>query len=113
MIDMHLHSTFSYDGKAEIDGIISQVQKLGIEHFCITDHYEYENGELVHDFNVEEYFLTMEKYDLPKGAEISWDGVGEAIFPRVSTTFFLGYIGTMRTFHRMSSQETILSERSL
>lgn len=44
MIDMHLHSTFSYDGKAEVEDIIAQVQKLGINHFCITDHYEYENG---------------------------------------------------------------------
>ncbi|KHC90749.1 HisJ family histidinol phosphate phosphatase [Thermotoga sp. Mc24] len=90
MIDMHLHSTFSYDGKAEIDDIISQVQKLGIEHFCITDHYEYENGEFVHNFNVEEYFLTMEKYDLSKGAEISWDGVGEAVFPEGFDYLLLG-----------------------
>ncbi|ACM23950.1 MULTISPECIES: PHP domain-containing protein [Thermotoga] len=90
MIDMHLHSTFSYDGKAEVEDIIAQVQKLGINHFCITDHYEYENGKLVHDFNVEEYFLTMDKFDLPRGAEISWDGVKEAIFPEGFDYLLLG-----------------------
>ncbi|PLV58279.1 PHP domain-containing protein [Thermotoga sp. KOL6] len=90
MIDMHLHSTFSYDGKAEIEDIISQTQKLGINYFCITDHYEYVDGELVHSFDVEEYFLTMDKFNLPRGAEISWDGVGNAFFPEGFDYLLLG-----------------------
>ena len=90
MIDMHLHSVFSYDGKAEVEDIIAQTQRLGIDHFCITDHYEYEDGKLVHEFDVEEYFLTMDKYDLPRGAEISWDGMGEVSFPEGFDYLLLG-----------------------
>ncbi len=81
MMDMHVHSVFSYDGKAEIEEIIEECHKKGLERFCVTDHYEYEDGKLAHGFNYEEYAVTMEKFGLPRGVELGWDGIGEVELP--------------------------------
>lgn len=46
MFDLHMHSTFS-DGKDDLDTLISNVAKAGIDFFSITDHDIAEAGRVI------------------------------------------------------------------
>ncbi|SHH52081.1 histidinol-phosphatase HisJ family protein [Thermosipho atlanticus] len=75
MIDYHLHSVFSPDSTAKVEDILKKAKEKGIDHIIITDHFEVVKGEHNFKFDVEEYRRTMEKYCLPVGVELGWDGV--------------------------------------
>lgn len=43
IMDCHVHSVFSSDGKDTIENMCLSAVKKGIRHICITDHYEPED----------------------------------------------------------------------
>ena len=42
MIETHTHSFFSFDGKADIQDMIDRAIELGVEYYCVTDHFDYD-----------------------------------------------------------------------
>ncbi|AEH51567.1 PHP domain-containing protein [Pseudothermotoga thermarum] len=77
LTDYHIHSNFSLDCKSSISEIVLACREKGITSFIITDHYEVSTKDVWKDwvFNVDEYKKQMEKYSLPVGIELGWDGI--------------------------------------
>jgi histidinol-phosphatase (PHP family) len=44
MIDYHLHTRFSKDGKETIEDICLEARKKGLKHIAITDHLDYDES---------------------------------------------------------------------
>ena len=42
MIETHTHSFFSFDGKADICDMLKRARELGVEYYCVTDHFDYD-----------------------------------------------------------------------
>ena len=40
--DMHTHTTFSGDGKSTIEEMLDRAVALGVQHYGITDHFDYD-----------------------------------------------------------------------
>ena len=74
--DYHIHSRYSPDSQSEIEDIIETSREKGINHIIITDHYELAD-EHANVIDVDTYRSEMEKYSLPVGVELGWDGVKE------------------------------------
>lgn len=84
LADYHMHSNYSPDSEATIEEILETARERGIEHIIITDHYELadEHNNVI---DIETYRKEMEKYSLPVGVELGWDGIKEL---NVDTTKF-------------------------
>jgi histidinol-phosphatase (PHP family) len=82
--DYHLHSNYSPDSESRIEDIIRVSREKNIEHIIITDHYEIAD-EHENILDVDEYRKKMEKYSLPVGVELGWNGIKELT---VDTTKF-------------------------
>lgn len=74
--DYHIHSRFSPDSESEIEDIIETASEKGIRYIIITDHYELADQHS-NTINVDLYRNVMEKYSLPVGVELGWDGIKE------------------------------------
>ena len=74
--DYQLHSKYSPDSESDIEDIIEVSHEKNIEHIIITDHYEIAD-EHANVLNIDEYRKKMEKYSLPVGVELGWDGTRE------------------------------------
>ena len=46
LIDYHMHSKYSFDGKEEICDLVSSAKAHGISEIAITDHVEFAAGML-------------------------------------------------------------------
>ena len=40
--DMHVHTTFSSDGKGSMDEMIQKALSLGLRHICFTEHNDFD-----------------------------------------------------------------------
>lgn len=60
MLDNHVHTTFSRDGKDNMETVIKRGIDLGVSHLTFTDHMEYNDGEFSIDF--EKYCKTIQEY---------------------------------------------------
>lgn len=58
MIETHTHSFFSFDGKADITDMIKRAQELGVEYYCVTDHFDY-------DYSLLPEYQHIRQIDLP------------------------------------------------
>ena len=58
LTDVHVHSTFSHDGREELKSMLVSAQKKGLAFFGVSEHFDYDvftvNGE--QKINEEEYF---------------------------------------------------------
>lgn len=62
MLDSHFHSHFSFDSKSNPESIVKFALKHCLRTITFTDHLDYD-ANLNHDdfdFNIEEYFKTLE-----------------------------------------------------
>ena len=46
LLDVHIHSAYSFDGKEEISDIIVRAEQLGLSAICLTDHCEMNSNDL-------------------------------------------------------------------
>ncbi|UXF01048.1 histidinol phosphate phosphatase [Fervidobacterium riparium] len=76
MADYHIHSNYSPDSESEILDIINAAREKKIKHIIITDHYELAD-EHANTIDIDTYRKEMERYSLPVGVELGWDGVKE------------------------------------
>lgn len=42
MLDYHMHSKVSFDGRAETAQMVAAAEKAGLREICFTDHLDYE-----------------------------------------------------------------------
>ncbi len=60
--DYHLHSTLSFDGKSEMEAMIKEAIKKGLEEIVFTEHLDYrENNYILPLPDFEKYFNKFEK----------------------------------------------------
>ncbi|WP_241498735.1 PHP domain-containing protein [Fervidobacterium thailandense] len=74
--DYHIHSNFSPDSNSTVEEIIQVAREKGIGHIIITDHFELADQH-ANEIDVETYRKVMERYSLPVGVELGWDGIKE------------------------------------
>ena len=90
MIDFHMHSSFSKDGKEKMYDMVSAAKQKGLTHIAITDHLDYDdllpvNWE-IHDIEGPEgYLATVDKMkrefpeiDITLGIEAGYTPSGES-----------------------------------
>ncbi|SKA97937.1 histidinol-phosphatase (PHP family) [Caloramator quimbayensis] len=79
IIDYHIHSNFSFDGKNEIKDIIEKAVELGLSEICFTEHFCIDPEDVSYNFlNYNEYsnqILKLKesykgKIKIKKGLEI-------------------------------------------
>ncbi len=62
MIDFHIHSNFSTDGKASMEEICEAAVELGISALCFTDHYDFDPQDTGYGFfDYDEYSRQIER----------------------------------------------------
>lgn len=61
-VDVHLHSTFSRDGRGSMRDFCLMAQTREVEHICFTEHVEYDpkDGGMDLPFHLSSYFQEME-----------------------------------------------------
>ncbi len=74
LVDYHIHSNFSSDSESSILDIVTMCKMKGIKSFIITDHIEVTSTLYACGLDINEYRKQMEKFSIPVGAEIGWDG---------------------------------------
>ncbi len=74
LVDYHIHSSFSPDSESSIIDIVSMCKMKGIKSFIITDHIEVSSTQYACSLEINEYRKEMEKFSIPVGVEIGWDG---------------------------------------
>lgn len=42
MVDMHTHSKYSHDGRAELSVMLAHAQKLGVDFYGVSEHFDYD-----------------------------------------------------------------------
>jgi histidinol-phosphatase (PHP family) len=72
--DYHMHSHYSPDSEASVEEIVETAREKGIERIIITDHYEIAD-EHANVLDIEKYRNEMQRYSLPVGVELGWDGI--------------------------------------
>lgn len=60
ILDNHVHTHFSSDGKDNMEDVIKMAIKMGVKYLTFTDHLEY-NGEKF-SLDLEKYVSTIYKY---------------------------------------------------
>ncbi|MFW5780011.1 MAG: histidinol-phosphatase HisJ family protein [Bacillota bacterium] len=66
MIDTHIHSTHSHDGRQKIEAIIRKAKSLGLTYLAVTDHCDWDylaisGYEYFQQLNIKGYLEEMEK----------------------------------------------------
>lgn len=59
LLDNHVHTTFSRDGKDSMETVIKKAIDIGTRHLTFTDHMEYNTDKFSIDF--EKYCKTIEE----------------------------------------------------
>lgn len=59
MLDNHVHTTFSRDGKDPMEKVIKRGIDIGVTHLTFTDHMEYNTDRFSIDF--EKYCKTIKE----------------------------------------------------
>lgn len=78
MLDNHVHTTFSRDGKDSMEKVIKKAMDKGIVHLTFTDHMEYNTDKFSIDFGkycktIEEFQWKYKNYiNLYKGIEVGY-----------------------------------------
>lgn len=78
MLDNHVHTTFSIDGKDSMETVIKKAIDMGTTHLTFTDHMEYNTDKFSIDF--EKYCKSIEEFqykyknhiNIYKGIEIGY-----------------------------------------
>ena len=85
LADMHIHTTFSPDGKSSMEEQCIKAIEIGIPIICFTDHVDFNSSEInvgriinkaSTNFDVSEYFLIPQN---SKRRSKSQEGVNPAI----------------------------------
>ena len=63
MIDYHVHSNISYDGKSSPQEYIDIAHLKGIKEFTFTEHFDYLNG--VSNINLDNYYSSFKNLTIP------------------------------------------------
>lgn len=63
LADMHVHTSFSQDSSATMEGMVEQAISMGMDMICITDHldWDFPEKDLIFDFDVDEYQKKIER----------------------------------------------------
>ena len=60
--DFHLHTQFSFDGRARMEEYVLEAIRLGMEEICITEHQElYESGTEYRPYDGEGYLAEVKR----------------------------------------------------
>ena len=61
--DIHVHSSFSADSDADMEGVIQKAISIGLPYICFTDHldWDFPVEDVEYNFNPDEYFETIRK----------------------------------------------------
>ena len=60
--DLHIHSTFSDDGKDDISTMCRAAIKKGFTHICFTEHVVYDKRDFGYDFfRCDDFFKQIKK----------------------------------------------------
>ena len=78
MLDNHVHTTFSSDGKDSMEAVIKRAIDMGVKHLTFTDHMEYNTDRFSIDFD--KYCKTIEEFkyrykddlNIYKGIEVGY-----------------------------------------
>lgn len=46
LLDVHIHSAYSFDGKEKVSDIAARAEQLGLAVLCLTDHCEMNSDDL-------------------------------------------------------------------
>ena len=61
--DMHVHTTFSSDGKGSMDEMIQKALSLGLRHICFTEHNDFDYPRHEGDLSFKCGFLFVRTFD--------------------------------------------------
>ena len=76
LADMHIHTTFSPDGKSSMEEQCIKAIEIGIPIICFTDHVDFNSSEInvgriinkaSTNFDVSEYFYEVNRLTIPVG----------------------------------------------
>ena len=56
MIDLHIHSKYSFDGSDELTDILKKAEELKLSYISITDHNNTDAYEELKNINIKEYY---------------------------------------------------------
>lgn len=56
MIDLHIHSKYSFDGSDELTDILKKTEELKLSYISITDHNNTDAYEELRNINIKEYY---------------------------------------------------------
>jgi histidinol-phosphatase (PHP family) len=91
MVDYHIHSTHSYDGRSTIFELCQTAIEVGLAEIGVTDHMEFEPNDAGYGFfNYDQYTMDIEKVRdifkdrlvIRKGIEIDYQHCFEAEIAR-------------------------------
>lgn len=66
MIDFHIHTNVSPDGKQSLGDAVNRARQLGITHIAITDHYDFLTGEYYDQWKIkdlQDYKKSINSYN--------------------------------------------------
>jgi len=102
-IDLHCHSTYSYDNYLDPLRLISRARELNLDGVCFTEHLSYGLSRFVERINSPEGFLIL------RGLEISTDkghllvyGVKDDSWNTWGKDFYLDILQVMRNVHALA-----------
>ena len=75
MIDLHIHSKYSFDGSDEITNILKKAEEIGLKYISITDHNNAHAYEEFAKLNIKDYYSGK----LIPGIEINSKAAGVPI----------------------------------
>ena len=70
MIDYHVHSNISYDGKSSPQEYIDIAHLKGIKEFTFTEHFDYLNG--VSNINLDNYYSSFKNLTIPDDLSVNF-----------------------------------------
>lgn len=114
--DLHIHSRFSSDSKADLDEIIIKAINLNMEYICITDHqdFDFPDEDLTFNIDPSSYYSTLSllkeeyssKINLLIGVETGLEAhLHEEISSFVNEVPFDFVIGSSHLVNRMDPYE--------
>ncbi len=101
MIDMHIHSLFSYDSEESPVRIAEKAAAIGLSRIAITDHcdfaYPNSEGQFVRDYST--YFQVLEETrrfvpqaSLSIGLEVGFTPLGSEVYSKILSTYPFDYV---------------------
>jgi len=99
-IDLHCHSTYSYDNYLDPFRVIARARELNLDGVCFTEHLSYGVSSFVEEIDAPDRFLVL------RGVEISTDrghllvyGVKDDSWNTWQKAFYLDIFEVMRNVH--------------